>query len=92
MESVVWMIVGMFAIVLIPVLVVGTWFVIMTLILGVSDAGIWILGLGSTITRGRKNRPRFIPMPTSEDIDANDKKAPVSTLTALIAVDRPMTR
>lgn len=68
-----------------------TWVVIMTLALGVSDAGIWILGLGSTIIRGRKNRPRFTPMPTSEDIDANDKKAPASTLIALISVNRPMT-
>ena len=91
MWIVVWMIGGVLALASIPVLVVGTWFVIMTLILGIADAGIWILDLGSRMTRGQKNRPRFISMPTSEDIDANDKKAPVSTLTALVPVDRPVT-
>lgn len=91
MWIVVWMIAGMVAVALIPVLVVGTWFVIMTLILGVADGGIWILDLGSKMNLGRKNRPRLTPMPTSEDIDAKVKKAPISTLPAPISVDRPVT-
>jgi hypothetical protein len=70
MWIVVWMIVGALAVASIPVLVVGTWYVVMTLILGVADAGIWILDLGSRMTRGPENRPRFIPMPTAGDIDA----------------------
>lgn len=90
MWIVVWMIAGMVAVALIPVLVVGTWFVIMTLILGVADGGIWILDLGSKMNRGRKNRPRSIPTP-SEDIDAKGKKAPISTLPAPISVDRTVT-
>jgi hypothetical protein len=65
----VWMIVGALAAASILVLVVGTWYVVMTLILGVADAGIWILDLGSRMTRGRKKRHRFIPMPTAGDID-----------------------
>lgn len=89
MWIVVWMIAGMVAVALIPVLVVGTWFVIMTLILGVADGGIWILDLGSKMNRGRKNRPRLTPMPTSENIDAKGKKSP--TLPAPISVDRSVT-
>lgn len=84
MWIVVWMIVGVLAVALIPVLVVGTWFVIMTLIVGVADAGIWILDLGSRMTRGRKNRPTSIPMPTSGHIDEKGKQAPIS-------VERPVT-
>jgi hypothetical protein len=91
MWIVVWMIVGALAVASIPVLVVGTWYVVMTLILGVADAGIWILDLGSRMIRGRENRPASMPMPTSEYIDANGKKAPVSTLTARIPVNRPVT-
>ncbi|MBA2253148.1 MAG: hypothetical protein H0W13_10695 [Nitrospirales bacterium] len=85
MWIVVWMIAGLLAVALIPMLVVGTWFVIMTLILGVADGGIWILDLGSRMTRGRKNRP------TSGDIDAKGKKTPISTLPAPIFVERPVT-
>ena len=91
MWIVVWMIVGVLAVASIPVLVVGSWFVIMTFTLGVPDAGIWILDLGSRLTRGRKKRPRFIPMPTAGDIDAKGKKAPLSTSPAAISLDGPIT-
>lgn len=91
MWMVVWMIIGMLAVASIPILVVGAWYVIMTLILGIADAGNWIFDLGSKMICGRKNRSSFIPMLTSGDINANAKKAPVSTLTALIPVDRPVT-
>jgi hypothetical protein len=47
MELVIWVVVGtvvgLACIALIPVLVVGTWFVVMTLVLGLSDGIIWVL-------------------------------------------------
>lgn len=43
------------------------------------------------MTHGRANRPTSMPMPTSENIDVNGNKAPVSTLTARIPVNRPVT-
>ena len=45
MELVMWIVVGIVAglgfIVLVPVLVVGTWFVVLTVILGLADGTIW---------------------------------------------------
>ena len=38
--------------------------------------------------RGRENRPASMPMPTFANIDASGKKAPLSTLTALIPINR----
>ena len=50
MELVMWIVVGIVAglgcIVLVPVLVVGTWFVVMTVILGLADGTIWLLDQG----------------------------------------------
>jgi hypothetical protein len=50
MELMMWIVVGIFAslgfIVLVPVLVVGTWFVVMTVILGLADGTIWLLDQG----------------------------------------------
>ncbi|HSE59828.1 MAG TPA: hypothetical protein VLA99_14085 [Nitrospiraceae bacterium] len=50
MELVMWILVGMLAsagfIVLVPVLVLGTWFVVMTAILGLADGAIWLLDQG----------------------------------------------
>ena len=47
MEPIMWIVVGplviLACIVLIPVLVVGTWFVVMTFMLGLSDGIIWVL-------------------------------------------------
>jgi uncharacterized membrane protein len=47
MDLVMWIVVGpvvmLACIALIPVLVVGTWFVVMTVILGLSDGIIWVL-------------------------------------------------
>ena len=61
MWIVVWMIGGVLALASIPVLVVGTWFVIMTLILGIADAGIWILDLARTIHERLLQRPILLP-------------------------------
>jgi hypothetical protein len=45
-----WIVVGIVAglgfIVLVPVLVVGTWFVVITVILGLADGTIWLLDQG----------------------------------------------
>ena len=50
MELVMWIVVGIVAglgfIVLVPVLVVGTWFVVLTVILGLADGTIWLLDQG----------------------------------------------
>lgn len=50
MELVMWILVGILAsavfIVLVPVLVLGTWFVVMTVILGLADGAIWLLDQG----------------------------------------------
>ena len=50
MELVMWIVVGIVAglgcIVLAPVLVVGTWFVVLTVILGLADGTIWLLDQG----------------------------------------------
>ena len=50
MESMLWIVGGIIAvpvaILLVPVLVVGTWFVVMTVIMGIADGGIWVLDRG----------------------------------------------
>jgi hypothetical protein len=43
MWIVVWIVVGLACIALIPILVVGTWYVVLTVILGLSDGIIWVL-------------------------------------------------
>jgi hypothetical protein len=49
-ELMMWIVVGIVAglglMVLAPVLIVGTWFVIMTVILGLADGIIWLLDQG----------------------------------------------
>ena len=50
MELMMWIVVGIVAalggIVLVPVLVVGTWFVVITVILGLADGATWLLDQG----------------------------------------------
>lgn len=46
MWIVVWIVAGLGFIVLVPVLVVGTWFVVFTVILGFADGTIWLLDQG----------------------------------------------
>ncbi len=43
-------------IVLVPVLVVGTWYVVITVIMGLADGAIWLLDEGWRTIRGRKSR------------------------------------
>jgi hypothetical protein len=49
-ESMLWIVGGIIAvlvaILLVPVLVVGTWFVIMTVIMGIADGILWMLDQG----------------------------------------------
>ncbi|MGH9782687.1 MAG: hypothetical protein ACRD88_00750 [Terriglobia bacterium] len=82
MELVMWIVVGIVAglggIVLVPVLVVGTWFVVMTVILGLADGTLWLLDQGWKKNRGgRRNGklPLFVEyLPSSiclgEDVEA----------------------
>ena len=60
MELVMWIVVGIVAglavMVLVPVLVVGTWFVVMTVILGLADGTLWLLDQGWKKNKGgRRN-------------------------------------
>ncbi len=60
MELVMWIVVGIVAvlafIVFVPVLVVGTWFVVMTVMLGLADGSLWLLDQGWKNKRsGRRN-------------------------------------
>ena len=63
MELVMWIIVGIVAglacIVLVPVLVVGTWFVVMTVILGLADGTIWLLDQGWKRNRGGRSNGKL---------------------------------
>ena len=62
MELMMWIVVGMVVglgfIVLVPVLVVGTWFVVFTVILGFADGIIWLLDQGWK--KNRKATPACI--------------------------------
>ena len=63
MQILMWIAVGMAVvlgfIVLVPVLVVGTWFVVMTVILGLADGILWCLDQGWKKNRvgGRNGKP-----------------------------------
>ena len=67
MELVMWIVIGIVAvlgfIVLVPVLVVGTWYVVITVIMGLADGAIWLLDEGWRTIRGRKKLP--IPVVTA---------------------------
>ena len=60
MELVMWIVIGIVAvlgfIVLVPVLVVGTWYVVITVIMGLADGAIWLLDEGWRTIHGRKSR------------------------------------
>ncbi len=60
MELVMWIVIGIVAvlgfIVLVPVLVVGGWYVVITVIMGLADGAIWLLDEGWRTIRGRKSR------------------------------------
>ena len=65
MQILMWIAAGMAVvlgfIVLVPVLVVGTWFVVMTVILGLADGILWVLNQGwKKNRRGGKNGKLFL--------------------------------
>ena len=78
MELMMWILVGIVAalgvIVLVPVLVVGTWFVVITVIMGLADGTIWLLDQGWTRIRGEKRRPGGTPAPSRGCGDAHGGK------------------
>ena len=61
-----WIVVGIVAglgcIVLVPVLVVGSWFVIMTVILGLADGTLWLLNQGWKKNKGGRGNGKLIPL------------------------------
>ena len=68
-------------IVLVPVLVVGGWYVVITVIMGLADGAIWLLDRG-----WRKIRPRIKPAPSLGLGAANSGTQAVPVLTAPLAV------
>ena len=86
MELLMWIVVGIVAVlgfvVLVPVLVVGSWFVIITVILRLADGAIWLLDQGWARMRGGKRRPDVKPDSPLRLGDANGAKQPVPWVTA----------
>ena len=86
MELVMWIVIGIVAvlgfIVLVPVLVVGTWYVVITVIMGLADGAIWLLDEGWRTLRGRKSRAAVqMKLPLGLG-DANGEKRPILAVTA----------
>ena len=77
MELMMWIVVGIVAvlgfIVLVPVLVVGSWFVIITVILGLADGTIWLLDQGWARMRGGKRRPEVKPAKVSMECQTESR-------------------
>ena len=76
-----WIVVGIVAvlgfIVLVPVLVVGTWYVVITVIMRLADGAIWLLDEWWRTIRGRKSRAEVQLAPPLGLGDANGAKQPV---------------
>ena len=86
MELVMWIVIGIVAvlgfIVLMPVLVVGGWYVVITVIMGLADGAIWLLDEGWRTLRGRKSRAEVqtkLPLGLG---DANGEKQPMLVVAA----------
>ena len=77
MELMMWIVMGIVAvlgfIVLVPVLVVGSWFVIITVILGLADGAIWLLDEWWTRMRGGKRRPEVKPVKVSMECQTESR-------------------
>jgi hypothetical protein len=90
MELMMWIVIGIVAVLgfiaLVPVLVVGGWYVVITVIMGLADGAIWLLDEGWRTVRGRKSRAAVqtkLPLGLG---DANGEKQPIPVLTAPRAV------
>ena len=86
MELLMWIVVGIVAVLgfiaLVPVLVIGSWYVIITVIMGLADGAIWLLDEGWTRIRGGKRRSKVTPAPPHGLGDAHGGKQPVPWVTA----------
>jgi len=69
-------------IVLVPVLVVGTWYVVITVIMGLADVAIWLLDEGWRTIRGRKSRAEAQTKLPFGLGDANGEKQPILVVIA----------
>jgi hypothetical protein len=73
-----WIVVGIVAVMgliaLVPVLVIGSWFVVISVIMGLADGTIWLLDQGWTRIRGGKRRSGVNPAPPLGLGDANGGK------------------
>ena len=85
MELLMWIVVGIIAglgaLASIPLLVVGTWWVVINVILRLADGAIWLLDQG-----WMKTRSKGAPAPSLGLRDATDVKQPVPVLTAPLAI------
>jgi hypothetical protein len=90
MELVMWIVIGIVAvlgfILLVPVLVVGGWYVVITVIMGLADGAIWLLDEGWRTVRGRKSRTAVQTKLPLGLRDANGEKQPIPVMTASRAV------
>ena len=86
MQLVMWIVIGIVAvlgfIVLVPVLVVGTWYVVITVIMGLADGAIWLLDEGWRTIRGRKSRAEAQTKLPFGLGDANGEKQPIPVVIA----------
>ena len=67
---------------LVPVLVVGTWYVVITVIMGLADGAIWLLDEGWRTIRGRKSRAEAQTKLPFGLGDANGEKQPIPVVIA----------
>jgi hypothetical protein len=85
MELVMWIVIGIVAvfgcIVLVPVLVVGTWYVVITVIMGLADGAIGLLDEGWRMLRGRKSRAE---VQTKPPLGVSDAKGIYAATTSRI--------
>ena len=86
MQLVMWIVIGIVAvlgfIVLVPVLVVGTWYVVITVIMGLADGAIWLLDEWWSTIRGRKSRAEAQTKLPFGLGDANGEKQPIPVVIA----------
>ena len=86
MELVMWIVIGIVAVLgviaLVPVLVVGGWYVVITVIMGLADGAIWLLDEGWRTIRGRKSRAEARTKLPFGLGDANGEKQPIPVVIA----------
>jgi hypothetical protein len=68
---------GLAFLVLVPVLVLGTWFVVMTVTVGLADGAIWLLDQRWRRTRNRDSRPDVNAVPLGLPDCGRREEAPI---------------